>query len=117
MDTLTLLFTLMEIWMYLTINNFEKILTSPHPLYTCVECDTKDNFYIFQIVDDEFSYSYKVFIDRNRSKVHNKYGFRIESTNIANGFDYGVLSPKDLNSKALLFKLLCEAIEEIKVFK
>lgn len=103
--------------MYLKINNFEKILEAPHPLYTPVGCDIQPKSYIIDISADEAGHLYKVIINRTIDINENKYGFRIESTNIANGFDYGVLSSKDLNSRTLLFKLLCESIEQIKVFK
>lgn len=103
--------------MYLNINNFEKILKAPHHSYTAISCDVQKKSYIINISNDEAGHLYKVIIDRTIDINKNEYGFRIESTNIANGFDYGVLTSKDLNSRTLLFKLLCESIEQIKVFK
>jgi hypothetical protein len=104
--------------MYLKISNFDKILEAPHPLYTCTACEETENSYIIYIANDEgVPYSYKVIINRSIDKIQSEYSFRIESTNIANGFDYGSLQSKDLKSRTMLFKLLCESIEQIKVFK
>jgi hypothetical protein len=105
--------------MYLKINNFNKILEAPHPSYTCTGCEETEKSYIIYIANDEgVPYSYKVIINRVVSiSSFTEYSFRIESTNIANGFDYGLLQSKDLKSRTILFKLLCESIEQIKVFK
>jgi hypothetical protein len=104
--------------MYLKINNFNKILEAPHPSYTCTACEEVEKSYIIYIANDEGAqYSYKVIINRGMDTLKSEYSFRIESTNIANGFDYGLLQSKDLKSRTMLFKLLCESIEQIKVFK
>jgi hypothetical protein len=104
--------------MYLRIKNFEKILEAPHPSYTCTGCEEAEKSYIIYIANDEGApYSYKVIINRVIDIDYSEFCFRIESTNIANGFDYGLLQSKDLKSRTILFKLLCESIEQIKVFK
>ena len=54
--------------MYLRIKNFEKILEAPHPLYTCIGCNEKENTYIIDIAGDNDNQIYTVSIDRNQDK-------------------------------------------------
>lgn len=105
--------------MYLRIKNFEKILDAPHPLYTCVGCNVKDNTYIIDIVGDNDNQIYTVFIDRTQDKKNlgNEYPFRIEGKNVQNGFDWGYLKVEDLQNRTILFRLLCHSIEEVKIIK
>ena len=105
--------------MYLRIKNFEKILEAPHPLYTCIGGQEKPNQYVIDIAHDEHNHIYTVSIDRNQDKKNfgNEYTFRIDGNNVKNGFDYGYLRVEDLQSRTILFKLLCHSIEEIKIIK
>lgn len=103
--------------MYLKITNFEKILEAPHPLYTCIGCEEKANQYFIDVAHDEDMHIYTISIDRNQDKKNfeSSYAFRVSGTNVQNGFDYGYLKVEDLYSRPLLFKLLCQSIEEIKL--
>ena len=103
--------------MYLKINNFKKILEAPHPLYTCIGCNEKENTYIIDISNDDDNHIYTIHIDRNQDKKNfgNEYTFRVEGNNVKNGFDYGYLRVEDLQNRTILFKMLCESIEVIKI--
>ena len=103
--------------MYLKINNFKKILEAPHPLYTCIGCNEKQNTYIIDISNDDDNHIYTIHIDRNQDKKNfgNEYTFRVEGNNVKNGFDYGYLRVEDLQNRTILFKMLCESIEVIKI--
>ena len=103
--------------MYLKINNFKKILEAPHPLYTCIGCNEKENTYIIDIAGDNDNQIYTISIDRNQDKKNfgNEYTFRVEGNNVKNGFDYGYLRVEDLQNRTILFKMLCESIEVIKI--
>lgn len=103
--------------MYLKINNFEKILEAPHPLYTCIGCNEKESTYIVDIAEDNDNHIYTIYINRTQDKKNfgNEYSFRVEGKNVQNGFDWGNLKVEDLQSRTILFKLLCHSIEEIKI--
>ena len=103
--------------MYLKINNFKKILEAPHPLYTCIGCNEKQNTYIIDISNDDDNHIYTIHIDRTQDKKNfgNEYTFRVEGNNVKNGFDYGYLRVEDLQNRTILFKMLCESIEVIKI--
>lgn len=112
--------------MYLRIKNFKKILEAPHPLYTCIGCNEKENTYVIDIAGDNDNQIYTIYIDRTQDKLclgqdknnsDNEYSFRVEGKNVQNGFDWGYLKVEDLQSRTILFKLLCHSIEEIKIIK
>lgn len=86
-------------------------------MYTCIGCNEKQNTYIIDISNDDDNHIYTIHIDRTQDKKNfrNEYSFRVEGKNVQNGFDWGYLKIGELQSRTMLFKMLCESIEEIKI--